>query len=172
MKAKIVRSKIMKSEKGIGLVETLLALALSVIVITSMVSLSVYTLRTSTNSKLLLQSSKLANEEIELVRAYRDLNTWSDFIAGMRACQDPGPCFVSTSGGISTASGTETVNVGSSGSVDRYFYATDAGQAGSDSSNIDSEDDLIGISVVVSWTVGGDTKYAHNYTELSNWREN
>jgi hypothetical protein len=160
--------KFFEPEEGIGLVETVLALGLSIIVITSMVSLSVFTLRSTTSSKLLLQSSKLANEELELVRAYRDAHDWDTFVAMMGTCEGPATCHVTTGGGLGVSTSAETVNVGGTTNVTRYFYASDAGGGGS----IDSGDNLIGISVVLSWTLGGETKYAHNYTELSNWRDN
>lgn len=61
------------NQEGIGLVETIVALGLGVVVLTALVSLSVFTLRTSTRGKLMLEGSKRANEQLELVRAYRDL---------------------------------------------------------------------------------------------------
>jgi type II secretory pathway pseudopilin PulG len=66
--------------KGIGLIEVIAAVAISVIVITALVSLALYTLRSATNSRMLLEGTKLANTQMELVRAVRDLTQdWGDF---------------------------------------------------------------------------------------------
>ena len=152
------------NEKGIGLVETLIALGVALVVITALVSLSVFTLRTSTQSKLLLQSSNLVNEEVELVRAFRDVNSWSTFIAAVQGC-DTGDCYIDLSP-ISVVSGQETSGTGTD-QVIRYFRVSDPLEPGGD---VNGTENLIRVSVTVTWFVGDDQKFAHSYTELSNWR--
>ncbi|MFZ5425211.1 MAG: type IV pilus modification PilV family protein [Patescibacteria group bacterium] len=156
--------KLFKNENGIGLIETLVALGISLIVITSLVSLSVFTLRTSTQSKLLLQSSKLVNEEIELARAFRDSTDWATFTATMGNC-DSSNCYITTSSGIGVSSGTETIGSGAD-QITRFFTTSDP----INGDGVDASDNLVRIAVTVSWRVGTDVKYAHSYTELSNWR--
>lgn len=152
------------NQKGIGLIETILAIGISIIIVTSMVSLSLFTLRSSLQNKLLLSGTQLANQEIELVRAYRDSYTWDLFIDAV------GPtgsnCFVSNcymssgSGTISVSSGQQTIGSGTE-TLTKSFRLTDM-SGGSYS--------LVRVTVTVSWTIGTDVKYAHNYTELSDWR--
>ena len=50
-----------------------------------------------------------------------------------------------------------------------YFWATD-----SYSHQLDPDDppDIVRIEVSASWFIGQQQKYVHNYTELSDWREN
>lgn len=71
--------KILNNQKGIGLIEVIAALGIATIVITALVSMAIFTLRSSLESKLLLESTKQANVEIELIRALRDKSAfWDD----------------------------------------------------------------------------------------------
>jgi Tfp pilus assembly protein PilV len=90
---------LLKNESGIGLIEVIAAVAISVIVITALVSLALYTLRSATNSRMLLEGTKLANTEMELVRAVRDLTTeYSDFYDTLIAnCSGTNVCHVDVS---------------------------------------------------------------------------
>ena len=77
---KQIKHKSITHEKGIGLIETIAAMGVAMIIVTSIVSLSVYTLRASTTSKLMIMGSKYATEELERLRAKRDnTNTWLSF---------------------------------------------------------------------------------------------
>ena len=158
------------NQKGIGLVETVAALGVAVVVITSLVSLALFTLRSSINSKLFLEGTKMANEEIELVRAYRDSSgmTWSGnpgFIVNMGPCFGAlAKCFVNTSGNPLTISASEeTFNSGQPTELKRFFRL---------SYPVSGNTNLVRVEVEASWKVGSITKYAHNYTELANWKGN
>lgn len=156
----IARMKNIKNEKGIGLIETLLALGVGIIVITSMVSLAVYTVRASLQSQLRLEGAQKASQEIELVRAYRDSTDWDTFIARMESEN----CFTSTCYMDTTPialSGEQKIGSGAK-EITKYFVLQDL--SGGDRT-------LIRVSVTVTWQIGAETKYAHNYTELSNWRD-
>ncbi|OGC50164.1 hypothetical protein A2W32_01320 [candidate division WWE3 bacterium RBG_16_37_10] len=158
-----------KNEKGIGLVEVILALGISIVVITSLVSLSVYTLRNSLQSKLLLRGSKLANEELERARAYRDNSpTWEQFVGGLLAANCTTACYINVS--LAPVSGEEQTNPN---------YATRPTEnlwrsfTISDPVNLDvvsTTDNVIRISVATRWEIGGVTKRTNVYTDLSNWR--
>jgi hypothetical protein len=149
------------NDKGIGLVETIVALGISIVVLTSLVSLSLYTLRSSQQSKYMLEASKLATEELERVRAVRDSNTvWSTFKAAVLACTTGSPCRVSNALVIGNVSPPYTDPENSQ--YARYFTATET-PAGSN---------IIRVSVTVSYAIGGQTKAVHNYTDLTNWRGN
>jgi len=79
-------NKIFKNNNGIGLIEVIASIGLATVVVTSLVSLSIFTLRTSLKSKLLVEGSNFARRELELVRAYRDSKSWSTFVTVMNAC--------------------------------------------------------------------------------------
>jgi Tfp pilus assembly protein PilV len=144
----------MQNEKGIGLVETIVALGISIVVLTSLVSLSLYTLRSSQQSKYMLEASKLATEELERVRAVRDGSTlWSVFKSTMtaRGCFSS-PCNITPA--LSIVSGTDT----SSSNYIRSFKVSEPSL------------DVLRIAVTVSYTIGGQAKSVSNYTDLTNWR--
>lgn len=153
------------NQKGIGLIETLLALAVSIIIVTSMVSLAIFTLRASLQNKLLLAGTQLANQEIELVRALRDTTPWEDFIdqidgtSGAICIGAGNECHMSSSG-LTVEAGEQVINGGTTEEITKSFVLTD----------INGDQSLIRVSVTVSWQIGSDVKYAHNYTELSDWR--
>ena len=158
------------NQNGIGLVETIAALGVAVVVITSLVSLALFTLRSSINSKLFLEGTKMANEEIELVRAYRDSSgmTWSGtpgFISNMSSCfGGSAKCFIDASGNTLTVTASDEVfNTGTPTELKRFFRLSypDTGNA-----------NLVRVEVEVSWSVGSIAKYSHNYTELANWKGN
>lgn len=148
-------------EKGIGLVETIVALGISIVVLTSLVSLALYTLRSSQQSKYMLEASKLATEELERVRAARDSMSWSTLVTGFKAkvlpCDGTPKCYVTTALAISSVPATGEV-VGTY--YTRYFTVTQPAT------------DVLRIAVTVSYAIGGQTKYVRNYTDLTNWRNN
>ncbi len=153
----------LSNEHGIGLIETLLALGISIIIVTSMVSLAIFTLRASLENKLLLSGTQVSNQEIELVRAYRDSRAWATFVADVSS---PGidcfgaDCHMDSSGALGVESGVFVINEGSNEEITKSFRLSD----------INGDMSLIRVTVTVSWTVGSNTKYAHSYTELSDWR--
>jgi Tfp pilus assembly protein PilV len=147
-----------KSEKGMALVEVIAGLGIAVIVITSLVSLSISTMRASLKSKLLLEGSKIANREIELVRAYRDdSDTWTSFFTIVSSCSSS-PCHMETDGsGFNLATTTEGTGTEQ---ITRSFTAIETpGGSG-----------IVRISVSVTWKVGNDTHGAYIQTDLTNWR--
>ncbi len=143
------------TNKGIGLIEVILSLGIAIVVITSLVSLAVFTLRASQQSKFLLESSKLAAEEIELVRAYKDSVPWATFIASMTACSSA--CHIDDSGTpLTVSSGDETID----GFMDRSFSAAQAGS-----------DQIYTITSTISWTFGTTTKTTVLVSQVSNWKK-
>ena len=154
------------NQSGIGLVETIVALGISVIIIVSLVSLSVFVLRSSIQSKQLLQSSKVANEQIQLVKAYRNSNSWDQFVNTMASCTQVTPCSA-TLGGTSIAifNGNLTLNEGTATAMSVNFFATDPVNGG----DVEPTSNIVRIAVNVSWYLGSDVKSTHIYTELANW---
>jgi Tfp pilus assembly protein PilV len=168
----MLRNKIMRINKlnddGIGLVETLVALGITIVILTSLVSLSVFTVRVSLSSKLLLEGSKLASEELERVRAVRDRAEWENGIDGfidlIHGC-DTSDCFINDSLNVST--GRDTIGTGAE-QVTRFFRVTDP----INGDGIDQlvSDEVVRINVTTFWIVGGNSSYSHVYTDLTNWR--
>lgn len=153
-----------KNQKGIGLVEVIAALGVTVVVITALVSLSVFTLRASLQSKLLLEGTKLASRETELVRAYRDKSiSWQAFVDDMAGC------FTACSVDLTADSFLASPRVEGAGleAVTRQFKATTINGA---AISVGSTTQVVRISVTASWNVGDDLKQTHVYTDLTNWR--
>lgn len=149
------------NQKGIGLVETMLALGIGVIIITSMVSLSIFTLRSSLQNKLALEGSQLANQEIEQIRAFRDSQIWDEFLAAVDGTNGI-DCFNTDCHMLGQpVSGAAVSAQGTPEEISRSFRLSD--QSGGDNA-------ILRVAVTVSWRIGSDTKFAHSYTELSNWR--
>jgi len=157
------------NNKGIGLVEVIAALGITLMTITALVSLALYTMRTSLQSKLTLEGSKMASREMELVRAYRDRSaTWNDFVTALTStgCEvdaGAGICHMGTDiATLAPLSGSfvETVD---SQSVTRSFSA-DLDPAGTGDNNV------VYITVTVSWSITGRTHQTNLYTYLTNWR--
>jgi len=149
-------SKYLKHKKGIALVEVVAALGIAVVVITSLVSLAIFTMRSSLRNKLLLEGTKHANKEMELVRAYRDSVSWEDFTSDMSGCG--GGCYINDISGLSVGGGTVTYGEGLE-AVTRYFTAAVGGG-----------EESVDITATAEWQIGGEDKSTNIYTTLTNWR--
>lgn len=172
--------KIEINNKGIGLIEVVAALAVSTLVTTSLVALTIFTLRTSLKTKLLLESSKLVTQEMEMIRAYRDSNIWSDFrdimLTNCKTSQNKPVCYMdkdASTGAItvksdvyisdgSTAATITTDNVNGS-KVARGFYVTD--------DSTDTPGTPIKINVVIQWNDSGEIKKNTMRADFTNWQE-
>lgn len=154
---------------GIGLVEVIAALGLSIIVLTSLISLSLFTVRSSLQSKLMLEGTKLANREIELVRALRDSSDeWENgsngFLNEVMVCIAGSPCYMNAAT-LSVISGSNVINAGTPEELEIFFIAYDP----NDETDLEITDEEVRVAVTVRWTVGGEDKYARLYTDLTNW---
>src|SRR5690606_10904067 len=140
-----------RDERGIGLVETMLALGIGVIIITSMVSLAIFTMRTSLQNKLNLEGTQLANQEIERVRAFRDSRTWATFLADIDGSNGidcfATDCHMVEGSSPTVGAGVYVIGQGTPQELRRSFRITD--QSG-------GQDALLRISVTVNWRVGAD----------------
>lgn len=160
--------KTVKEQKGIGLIEVIAALGVALVVITALVSLSLTTLRTSSNTKYFQEATALGTKQVELLRAYRDnSNNWDDFVTDMQSCDaenDDSYCEMVVSSGISISldrlrdpSDAEPVAV--------YFAAT-----AEDGSPLSGTEQLVRVEVIATWSLANDVKETHIYTEFTNWR--
>ena len=155
------------SQKGFTLVEVVAALGISALVITALISLSISTLRISLDSKLLLEGTKIANREAELIRAYRDRIdvNWEGFIDHVRACTPTNPCHIGTSGAPDNGKGSQ----GTGAEKVEWFFTVTSVDNGEQipPGNYPS---IVRISVSATWKVGDEQKGSYIYTDLSNWR--
>ena len=163
------------SQKGFTLVEVVAALGISALVITALISLSISTLRISLDSKLLLEGTKIASRQIELVRAYRDGEVssgiprgWRDFIDNLRDCSvfnNPlFSCHMEDDGSLRGGVGYKGTGAEQ---IAYQFKMTDV--QGVPLRPTDYPD-IVRISVSVTWKVGDEQKGSYIYTDLSNWR--
>lgn len=155
--SQVYLTKLQRSQ-GIALVEVIAALGIAVVVITALVSLSIFTLRSALRGKLMLEGTKIANRELELVRAYRDTNTWNNFIAGVGSCVSS-DCSMDLSGTL--VNNSSTVQGSGVEKITRSFRVV---FIPSDTPN------TVRVSVTVTWNIGSDVKGAYLYTDLTNWR--
>lgn len=161
--------KSINEEQGIGLVEVIAALGLSIIILTALISLSLFTVRSSLQSKLMLEGTKLANRELELVRALRDNSTaWENgsngFLNQIAPCVAGNPCHMD-SASLTAVAGSRIISPGAPEETEIFFIAYDP----VDSSDLQLTDEEVRIAVTVRWTIAGEYKYARLYTDLTNW---
>lgn len=168
MKIFVSKLKILKNNQtGFGLVEVIAALGISIVVLTSLVSLALFTLRSSLNSKLYLEGTNIANRELELVRAYRDIKKleWTDvFVAKMMICTLATPCHMDLDA-VEVINGPAITDLDGPKQLTRYFYATDTLNGA-----LTGTETEVRINVVVEWKVADKTKYARLHTDLTNWQ--
>jgi Tfp pilus assembly protein PilV len=165
-----IKNKLKLNKKGLGLVETILALGIAIIVITALVSLSLFTLRSSQQSKYLLEGSKYANEGLEIVRAFRESTTWSDFHNKLLACDEAAAqCHIAISGGnFSVVTNAEDLGEPAVSLV-RFIRVTNLSNGVLTNPTTDN---VVKVSVTVRWQIGTQLRYAHTYTHISNWQGN
>ncbi len=148
------------NQKGIGLVEVIAALGISVVVITSLLSLTLFSLRTSLQSTLLMEATKAANKQMELLRAFRDTReSWNDFLAIKNCTPSPTehPCRINP---ISLSLEEESYKTNLSGTeITVSIFAT-----------ADPGDTLVHARVRAHWRIGGQDKYTYVYTDFTNWQ--
>ena len=154
-------------ERGLGLVEVIVALGVSIIIITAMVSLAIFTLKTTTQSKGLLESTRQANKQMEKLRAYRDnyviSQSWENFYNSLIDGSGNGYCSTNcSSGSVCYIDDSFTFyNVDDPNPApSACFYAATA---------VSGNTNVLNVVTVAPWKIGGVTKAAYNYSRLSNW---
>jgi Tfp pilus assembly protein PilV len=155
--------KILAQQKGLGLVEVIAALGISVVVITSLLSLTLFSLRTSTQSTLLMEGTKAANYQMELLRAHRDQITtaWdtgaNNFVDSVVTCNTTTPCYVTDAFAVVQNSRRPT-NAGSTQILTGFYATTEPGGT------------IVHITVESSWSLGAQSKNTFVYTDFTNWQ--
>ena len=82
--------------KGQTLVEALLATAVAITVIVALVGVGINSMRVANYSKNQAEATKLAREQLELLRNFRDTSaSWSNFSTSVASCVVGSSCCVS-----------------------------------------------------------------------------
>ena len=164
---KNILSRFYKNQSGIGLVEVIFALGVSIIIVTSLVSLTLFTMRSSLQNKLMLRGTQIVNQELETLRAFRDANSWEDFIDAVDGCHGSSKCYLDkNSFTVLETEGTEGTGVET---VNFFFRAYDPNGGVYDPPS--DSDSVVRIYANATWKIGSQQKNVHNYTDLSNWQE-
>ncbi len=157
--------KKINNQKGIGLVETLIAISLAVVVVTSLISLAVYALRNSRQASYTAQATQIAQNQLELLRAYRDSHTWAQFTGLSCTATVSATCATAPTGGCSyplggTPDPSSAPTAGAKTDVSPFTYT----------SFITNTSGTYRAGVAVFWSVGGKNQCIYNYTDFTNWR--
>lgn len=144
-----------KNSGGYALVEIMLAFGIAMIIVVSMVSLAVVTIRASTNTKTYEEAGKLVQGQVERLKLKRDITPWSTFMPSMVTCSGTNTkCSVDSNLSVSTSS----ISTTGSG-ITYYFYITDASSDGTS----------FKYTVVANWSVYGANKVYRVEGVLSDW---
>lgn len=193
------QSQKLKTQSGMGLVEVIAALGVAILVISSLVALSIFTLRNASQSQLLLKATKDVNRQMELLRAFRDTSavwyadTGNSFIGtgGVQECDGAANCLVcdgktaftsATSTCPTDGSGYSVVAVSGVSDPATYPYRPNEilllthvsdSLSSSETSSVVSggvATQRIRVKVSAYWKVGNSVKNTSVYTDLSNWQ--
>jgi len=158
------------TEQGQGLVETLIAVSVAIIVVTALISLAVFALRNSRQSSYVAQATQIAQNQLELIRTYRDTpaTTWANF-----ADMSVGGSLISTC----TFNTTERCNfsddldldpqLNTSTSPFTYYFSL---ECVSGVNTCTSSGGTVRAHVFVTWDVGGRQENIYNNSDYTNWR--
>ena len=120
-------------ESGQSLVEVVVAVGLILTAVVALLSLATASMKSSGFGVTKAQATKLANEEIELVRAYRDSQMywsyfWADVVTDASNCTTGGSrrCCINDSGALLTVTKTEETIL----PFTRYFNVEDISVGG------------------------------------------
>lgn len=103
----------LREEKGQSLVEVIVALAVALIVILALVRVTVTSIHNASFAKNQALATQYAQEGMEKIRAYRDQNDWSTFVANCDATLNsfvpPPPFSLSPTTGCTCGSNSCTI---------------------------------------------------------------
>lgn len=158
-----------KIRKAMGLIEVLIAVTVSVIALTAMVSMVVTALRSSLQSRMYLEATKLASQQLERVRAYRDSKSWAEFTSELSGCYAPSSTDIGNTCHLLANLGRNNgifdgTAVGGTG-ISYYFYITDLN---GDQISSSSPPSNVRVTAIAFWD--GGAKQTTMITDLSNWQ--
>jgi len=154
------------NQEGIGLIEIIISLGVAIIIVTAMVSLAIFTINASNQSQLLMEATRMSNQQMERIRAVRDrASTWDSFYNDLnsRTCPEDcqgSACYVNSSFQIRQNTSPPT---SPKGGIEACFYVESV-------SDPEVEDNQFKVVTVATWMDGGERKFTHNYSLLTNWQ--
>ncbi|MEK7595831.1 MAG: hypothetical protein AAB443_04575 [Patescibacteria group bacterium] len=177
MKGSLKPPKLMLTEDGQALVEALIAISVAIVVVSALISLSIFSLRNSKESSYTAQATSIAQTQLEYARAYRDHSSvaWSGFVA---LGQDSTAClFAPTISSVAsgnrcyfglplTSVGPPQLNRPAGSSAPFQYIIGFSCVAGT----CNQTGGTVRASVVVEWTVSGKSYSVYNFTDFTNWR--
>lgn len=153
-------AQIKNSQKGFALLEILLALSLSVIIVVSIVSLGIYTVRGLSDSRVYFEAGKIAQRELDRLKILREANGWTredgkGFYDLVRSCSSS--CYIKVNAGaleVVNGVGVQS-NLGST--ISYYFQIREI------------NDRSLNYTVFANWVIRGVPKTYKIEGRLTNW---
>lgn len=151
--------------KGFGLVEVILSLGVAMVIVVALVSLSIYTLRSATQSQMLMEGTRMANQELEQVRVLRDrmisTHSWSTFYDAMIACTSK-DCSAADACHIDNSFNLIQTGAQTLGDHTVCFWVSEPDSTAKEA---------LDVITTATWSIGGVGKSANNYTRFTNWQK-
>ncbi len=153
-----------KSQRGIGIIEILVVVAIIGIALVSLTGLANFTLKVNAQLKKNLIATNLASEAVEAVRAIKD-GSWADL-----ASYSTGIAYhpVQSAGEWQLASGSETI-----GDFSRQIILDQVYRDGSDDITASGgvlDPNTLKITATVSWTEKGAAQQVSLIDYLADWK--
>jgi len=147
-----------KKECGQSLVEIIVAVGLIFTAVVALLGLATLSMKGSGFGLRKAQATKLANEEMEFLRAYRDDHGWGTLCSTVEGDCEGSNCYA-TPGNITVGDVDD-----SNSPFIRYFRARNVNCSGDP-----NQPDVLRLDVYVEWSAHGEDKTVKISSELSNW---
>jgi Tfp pilus assembly protein PilV len=141
------------NNRGQTLIEVVTSLGLILIVVAALIGLGIVALKTSSSSRNRTVAAKLANEEMELVRSFRDS---TDSGKGFSNLTCAGDCYIDSS--LNIVAGRDSSVTVAGVTFTRYF-------------NLETiSSSKLKVTAKTEWPESGGTKSVSVSSYLTNWR--
>jgi type II secretory pathway pseudopilin PulG len=161
------RNDLLNSQSGATLIETVVAIALTSIILTAIMAMVITAVSTSTNSKSRTAATRYAEEGTDTVRTVRDSLNWSDFYQTYIKNQGSTIWYVTCSYSLTTTAPVAGVCSSDSG-LAVYIIPYTRQIKILDDSTSGNKDRAI-VDVTVTWNNHGKTENVELVTYLTNW---
>jgi Tfp pilus assembly protein PilV len=147
--------KIIKSNQGIGLIETVLAVLFSIVLIIALVTLTNFNIRNSTLADENQKAINSANSLVESLRSLKDISFTAFITESVANCATTDCTVTGMTSGDTVAPITVNLNTNSPVS---YFRV------------VKVSDDEVKVNITTLWKVGSKTFSSPLSTTFTNWR--